>query len=93
MYDLSKLLENRIARGVNFLRVSGLGCIIISVIALSLNRTAQGWLLDAITLLSIGLAIAGGVAFLSGALFARILRKFGSHQIPDLALNQYEGEK
>lgn len=93
MYNFSSLLEKRILRDANFLRVSGAGCLLVSLLALSLNRTEHGWSLDALTLISAGLSIAAVVAFLSGALIARTLRTFGNHHASDLTLNRYEGDE
>lgn len=93
MINIENLLEKRIARDANFLRISGLGCLLITLPMLSVNRTDNGWPIDALTVISGGIAIAGCVALLSGALVARTLRKFGSYHTPDLSLNRHEGDK
>ncbi|WP_157132682.1 hypothetical protein [Novosphingobium nitrogenifigens] len=91
MFDLESLLEKRIIRDVNFLRISGAGCFLVAFPALSFNRTERGWTLDGPTLVAAALVVAGVSLFFSGALVARTLRKFGNHHAPDLALNRYEG--
>jgi hypothetical protein len=92
VHDLAKLLEKRIIRDVNFLRLSGAGCLLVSLTALSLSRTEHGWQPNGLTLISAGLAIAGCVSLLSGALVAGTLRKFGNYCAPEFALNCHEGD-